>query len=131
MYWDSNVREDDSVFWKKSSKPGTDGTDKNGKAQADKTAAKSANAGPGKSAAKSKKAQTVKKGAANGAKKQAVKKPAADNVKKEDASDRVLAKLMAIEKETRLKQVRDNVDQLDDEKIAEHLESLLKSLRND
>lgn len=115
MYWDLKVREDDSVFWKKSNKP----------------AAKSVNAGSDKSAEKSKKAQTVKKTAANGGKTQAVKKPAAGSAKKEDASDRVLAKLMAIEKETRLKQVRDNVDQLDDEKIAEHLESLLKSLRND
>ena len=77
------------------------------------------------------KTQSVKKPAANGAKTQPVKKPAATGEKKEDASDRVLAKLMAIEKETRLKQVRDNVEQLEDEKIAEHLESLLKSLRGD
>ncbi len=85
-----------------------------------------------------KSSKTADKSADKKRKIQAVKKPAADSARKkdasagkEDASDRVLAKLAAIEKETRLKQVRDNVDQLDDEKIAEHLESLLKSLRNE
>ncbi len=107
------------MFWKKSQtvkKPAANGA----KTQAVK-----------KPAANGAKTQAVKKPAANGAKTQAVKKPAANSAKKEDASDRVLAKLMAIEKETRLKQVRDNVEQLEDEKIAEHLESLLKSLRGD
>ena len=101
MYWDSKEREDILVFWKKSSK----------------TADKSAD--------KKRKTQAVKKPAADSARKKDA------SAGKEDASDRVLAKLAAIEKETRLKQVRDNVDQLDDEKIAEHLESLLKSLRNE
>ncbi len=101
MYWDSKEREDILVFWKKSSK----------------TADKSAD--------KKRKIQAVKKPAADSARKKDA------SAGKEDASDRVLAKLAAIEKETRLKQVRDNVDQLDDEKIAEHLESLLKSLRNE
>ena len=78
-----------------------------------------------------KSSKTADKSADKKRKTQAVKKPAADSARKKDASDRVLAKLAAIEKETRLKQVRDNVDQLDDEKIAEHLESLLKSLRNE
>ena len=101
MYWDSKEREDILVFWKKSSK----------------TADKSAD--------KKRKIQAVKKPAADSARKKDA------SAGKEDASDRVLAKLAAIEKETRLKQVIDNVDQLDDEKIAEHLESLLKSLRNE
>lgn len=101
MYWDSKERDDILVFWKKSSK----------------TADKSAD--------KKRKIQAVKKPAADSARKKDA------SAGKEDASDRVLAKLAAIEKETRLKQVRDNVDQLDDEKIAEHLESLLKSLRNE
>ena len=96
MYWDSKEREDILVFWKKSSK----------------TADKSAD--------KKRKIQAVKKPAADSARKKDA------SAGKEDASDRVLAKLAAIEK-----QVRDNVDQLDDEKIAEHLESLLKSLRNE
>lgn len=96
------------MFWKKSSK----------------TADKSAD--------KKRKTQAVKKSAADSArKKDASAGKEGASARKEDASDRVLAKLAAIEKETRLKQVRDNVDQLDDEKIAEHLESLLKSLRNE
>ncbi len=96
------------VFWKKSSKTADKSADKKRKIQAVKK--------PAADSARKKDASAGKEGA---------------SARKEDASDRVLAKLAAIEKETRLKQVRDNVDQLDDEKIAEHLESLLKSLRNE
>lgn len=103
------------MFWKKSSKP----------------AAKKSNAGAGKSSVKGKKVQTVKKPSTNGAKTQSAKKPAAANVKEQDASERVLAKLEAIERETRLKQVKDNVDRLEDEKIAGHIEDLLKSMWKD
>lgn len=108
MYWDSKEREDILVFWKKSSKTADKSADKKRKTQAVKK--------PAADSARKKDASAGKEGA---------------SARKEDASDRVLAKLAAIEKETRLKQVRDNVDQLDDEKIAEHLESLLKSLRNE
>lgn len=57
-------------------------------------------------------------------------KPAKKTAQPQDQSDKVLNKLMAIEKETRLKQVRDNVDHLEDEKIAEHIELLLKIMRS-
>ncbi len=42
----------------------------------------------------------------------------------------ILAKLMAIEKEARLEQARDRVDQLEDENIAANIEQLLKILRS-
>ena len=103
------------VFWKKSSKTADKSADKKRKTQAVKK--------PAADSARKKDASAGKEGAS-------ARKESA-SAGKEDASDRVLAKLAAIEKETRLKQVRDNVDQLDDEKIAEHLESLLKSLRNE
>lgn len=124
------------MFWKKSSKTPDSKTvdkdaDKKGKTQTGKPAAKKVNAGAGKSSVKGKKVQTVKKPSTNSVKTQAVKKPAAENVKKQDASDRVLAKLEAIERETRLKQVKDNVDRLEDEKIAGHIEDLLKSIGRD
>lgn len=87
------------------------------KTQTGKSGAKSTNSQAGKTAAKSVKTQNVKK-------------PAPTGGQPQDQSDKVLAKLMAIEKETRLKQVRDNVEQLEDEKIAEHLELLLKIMRS-
>lgn len=119
------------MFWKKSSKPADKAADKKGKTQTGKPAAKKVNAGAGKSSVKDKKVQTVKKPPTNSAKTQSAKKPAAENVKKQDTSERVLAKLEAIERETRLKQVKDNVDRLEDEKIAGHIEDLLKSMWKD
>ena len=77
------------------------------------------------------------------------KKPAAKTVKKQtgntavksgnsgkdgktpDKSDQILSKLMAIERETRLEQKRDQVDRLEDEAIAENLELLLKIMRSE
>ena len=53
-------------------------------------------------------------------------KQAAQSKATQDRSEAVLAKLMAIEKETRLKEARDQVDQLDDENIAANIEQLLK-----
>lgn len=83
---------------------------KSGKVQTGKTATKNGKAQPGKAAAKDGKAgkQPAQKG------------------KPEDRSDAVLAKLMAIEKEMRLEQAKDRVDQLEDEKIAANIEQLLK-----
>ena len=45
-------------------------------------------------------------------------------------SDKVLAKLMEIEKEARLEQARDSVDGLEDEKIAEHIDLLLTIMQS-
>ena len=104
--------------------------DKNEKTQAGKTTVKSKKAQTGKTTVKGAKTQTGK-ASVNRVKTQTVKKPAQGNEKTQDQSDKVLAKLMAIEKETRLKQVRDNVDQLEDEKIAEHIELLLKIMRSE
>ena len=55
----------------------------------------------------------------------------AKSEKTQDKSDQILNKLMAIEKEARLEQARDNVDNLEDEKIAENLELLLKIMRSE
>lgn len=104
--------------------------DKNVKTKTEKTASKGVKAQTGKAVSKSTKAQAGKT-AARSAKTQPVEKSAQNSGQAQDASDRVLNKLMAIEKETRLKQVRDNVDQLEDEKIAEHLELLLKIMRSE
>lgn len=87
-----------------------------------------------KSVAKKEKAKSAKsqtgKTAAKSVKTQSVKKPAGAGAQTQNQSDKVLAKLKAIEKDTRLKEVRDNVDQLEDEKIAEHIELLLKIMRS-
>ena len=104
--------------------------DKNVKGQAGKTVTKSVKTQTGKTAAKSVKTQTGKTTAKNG-KAQTMKKPAEKGGQAQDQSDKVLAKLKKKKKETRLKQVRDNVDQLEDEKIAEHLELLLKIMRSE
>ncbi len=58
-------------------------------------------------------------------------KPVAQSEKTQDGSDTVLSKLMAIEKEMRLEQARDRVDQLEDENIAANIEQLLKILRSE
>ena len=93
------------------------------KPQTEKPASKAAKAQAGKPASKAAKAQTGKPGATQA-------KPGKKTAQAQDQSDKVLNKLMAIEKETRLKQVRDNVDHLEDEKIAEHIELLLKIMRS-
>ncbi len=80
-----------------------------------------------KPASKAAKAQTGKPASKTGA---TQAKPGKKTAQAQDQSDKVLNKLMAIEKETRLKQVRDNVDHLEDEKIAEHIELLLKIMRS-
>lgn len=95
-----------------------------------KTADKIGKTQTGKTDVKSKKTQTGKTTVKSG-KTQTVKKPVKKGGQEQEQSDKVLAKLMAIEKETRLKQVRDNVDRLEDEKIAEHLELLLKIMRSE
>ena len=74
---------------------------------------------------KKKDTKTVKQGA-----KAQAGKPADQSGKPQDRSDVILAKLMAIEKEARLEQARDRVDQLEDENIAANLEQLLKLLRS-
>ena len=93
------------------------------KPQTEKPASKAAKAQAGKPASKAAKAQTGKPVSKTGA---TQAKPGKKTAQAQDQSDKVLNKLMAIEKETRLKQVRDNVDHLEDEKIAEHIELLLK-----
>lgn len=98
------------------------------KAQAGKPAAKSGKVQTSKTAAKSKKAQSGK--AVSKAGKAQAGKTADQSGKPQDRSDVILAKLMAIEKEARLEQARDRVDQLEDENIAENLEQLLKFLRS-
>lgn len=90
------------MFWKKDKKRKT--TTKKGKTQSGKAAAKGAEA--------------------------QAEKPAAQSGNTQDRSDAILAKLMAIEKETRLKEARDRVDQLEDENIAENIEQLLKILKS-
>lgn len=89
------------------------------KAQTKKPAVKSGKAQTSKAAAKKGKTQPGKTAAKGG-------KQAAQGKATQDRSDAVLAKLMAIEKETRLKEARDQVDQLDDENIAANIEQLLK-----
>ena len=93
-----------------------------------KTVKQGAKAQAGKPAAKSGKVQTRK--AVSKAGKAQAGKTADQNGKPQDRSDVILAKLMAIEKEARLEQARDRVDQLEDENIAENLEQLLKLLRS-
>ncbi|MEY8412551.1 hypothetical protein AALB51_15135 [Lachnospiraceae bacterium 62-26] len=56
--------------------------------------------------------------------------PAVKQKTQQEMSDKVLAKLMEIEKEARLEQARDSVDGLEDEKIAEHIELLLKIMQS-
>ncbi len=97
------------------------------KPQTEKPASKAAKAQAGKPASKAAKAQTGKPVSKTGA---TQAKPGKKTAQAQDQSDKVLNKLMAIEKETRLKQVRDNVDHLEDEKIAEHIELLLKIMRS-
>ncbi len=97
------------------------------KPQTEKPASKAAKAQAGKPASKAAKAQTGKPASKTGA---TQAKPGKKTAQAQDQSDKVLNKLMAIEKETRLKQVRDNVDHLEDEKIAEHIELLLKIMRS-
>lgn len=87
------------MFKKKDTKTGSQGS---------KTRTKK----PGKAAAKGGKTQAGKTTVQSG--------------KTQDRSDVILAKLMAIEKETRLEQARDRVDQLEDENIALNIEQLLK-----
>ncbi len=77
-----------------------------------------------KSAVKNGKVQTSKTTAKKG--KTQSEKAVDKDGKTQDRSDAILAKLMAIEKETRLEQARDRVDQLEDEKIAASIEELLK-----
>ncbi|MCI9440444.1 MAG: hypothetical protein HFH15_04280 [Ruminococcus sp.] len=89
---------------------------KSGKVQKSKTTAKKGKTQSGNAAAKGGKAQAGKTAAQSG--------------NTPDRSDVVLAKLMAIEKEARLEQARDRVDQLEDENIAANLEQLLKILRS-
>lgn len=98
------------------------------KAQAGKPAAKSGKVQTSKTAAKSRKTQSGK--AVSKAGKAQAGKPADQSGKPQDRSDVILAKLMAIEKETRLKEARDQVDQLDDENIAANIEQLLKIIRS-
>lgn len=90
-------------------------TVKKAKGQTGKITAKNGKTQPGKAMAKGGKAPSGK--------------PVAQGEKTQDKSDAVLAKLMAIEKEMRLEQARDRVDQLEDENIAENIEQLLKILR--
>lgn len=89
---------------------------KGGKVQKSKTTAKNGKTRSGKAVAKGGKAQEGK--------------PAAQSGKTQDRSDVILAKLMAIEKEARLEQARDRVDQLEDENIAANIEQLLKLIRS-
>ena len=98
------------------------------KKKAAKTESKSAKAQTKKPAVKSGKVQTSKAKTKNG--KAQPGKPAAQSEKKQDKSDMILAKLMAIEKEARLEQARDRVDQLEDVNIAANIEQLLKILRS-
>lgn len=81
------------------------------------------------------KKQTVKSGGAQTTKKQTVKKetvrtPADENAKLQEKREKVYAKLVEIEKEAGLEQARDSVGKLEDEKIAEHIELLLKIMRS-
>lgn len=89
---------------------------KSGKVQTSKTTTKNGKTQPGKAVTRGGKAQAGKTAAQNG--------------KTQDRSDVILAKLMAIEKEARLEQARDRVDQLEDEKIAANIEQLLKIIRS-
>ena len=92
----------------------------------EKTENKSTKAQPGKTAVKSTKKPAVKtvKTAKTTKTTKTVKPQAgsakAKSEKTQDKSDQILNKLMAIEKEARLEQARDNVDNLEDEKIAEN-----------
>lgn len=96
----------------------------------DKKAVKqSAKAQTRKPAVKSGKVQTSKTTTKNG--KTPTGKAVAGGGETQDRSDAVLAKLMAIEKETRLKQARDRVDQLEDDKIAVNIEQLLQIFRSE
>jgi len=79
-------------------------------------------------------AKTVKKQTGNTATKSGKNGNSGNNGKggkTPDKSDQILSKLMAIEKEARLEQARDQVDRLEDEKIAENLELLLKIMRSE
>ena len=108
------------MFKKKDTKTVSQST----KAQTKKTTAKSGKVQTSKTAEKNGKKQSGKAGT-KGEKVQAGK-PAAQSGKTQDKSDVILAKLMAIEKEARLEQARDRVDQLEDDKIAVNIEQLLK-----
>lgn len=111
-----------SLFKKKDTKAVRQGT----KAQAKKTAVKSGKVQTSKSTTKNGKTKTGK-AVVNGGKAQAGKTPSQSG-NTQDRSDVILAKLMAIEKETRLKEAKDRVDRLEDENIAENIEQLLKIL---
>ena len=76
-------------------------------------------------------AETVKKQTGNTAAKSGKNGNSGKGGKTPDKSDQILSKLMAIEKEARLEQARDQVDRLEDEKIAENLELLLKIMRSE
>lgn len=108
------------MFKKKDTKTVRQGT----KAQTKKSAVKSGKVQASKSTTKNGKTKTGK-AVAHGGKAQAGK-TAAQSGNTQDRSDVILAKLMAIEKETRLKEAKDRVDRLEDENIAENIEQLLK-----
>lgn len=88
------------------------------------------------------KKQTVKGGKAQTVKKQTVKKQAvksgstqasgtpAAEARLQEKREKVASRLMEMEKEAGLEQARDSVGQLEDEKIAEHIELLLKILKS-
>ena len=76
------------------------------------------------------KKQTVKSGGAQTTKKQTVRTSADENAKLQEKREKVYAKLVEIEKEAGLEQARDSVGKLEDEKIAEHIELLLKIMRS-
>lgn len=107
------------MFWKKNDKekqPAVKGkktqTVKNGKQPVVKSTKQSAVKSTKQSAAKS------------------TKPPAPAGEKTQDMSDKVLAKLMEIEREARLEKARDSVDGLEDEKIAGQIELLLKIMQS-
>lgn len=76
---------------------------------------------------KKEKPQAVKK---QTVKKETVRTPADENAKLQEKREKVYAKLVEIEKEAGLEQARDSVGKLEDEKIAEHIELLLKIMRS-
>ena len=115
------------MFWKKNDKekqPAVKGkktqTVKNGKQPVVKSTKQSAVKSTKQSAVKSTKQSAAK----------STKPPAPAGEKTQDMSDKVLTKLMEIEREARLEKARDSVDGLEDEKIAGQIELLLKIMQS-
>lgn len=125
MFWRKNDREEVKNAKPQSEQPAEGKGEQSGQ-PASKSGKKVSRSTEGKGKAAGQPA--VKKGKTQAA--QSGKQPAARSKTVQDKSDRVLAKLMEIEKEARLEQARDSVDGLEDEKIAEHIELLLKIMKS-